>query len=136
MLRLAQDKDIPAIVEGMLALKAQTGWSQYERPGYTRESLTVFLYDRLLDSNSVLYVSGDDTISAFCGGSLNRFYLPPHMLNVFEWGWFGDKRGCVECWNAVKRWGKRHGAELAGRVAAKPGTRPDTIEEHVIWKVI
>lgn len=136
MIRLATHKDIPQIVEGMLALKAQTGWANYGRAGYTRESLRVFLTERLNSSNDVLYVWDDDSITAFCGGSMSNFLLPPHMPIVLEWGWFGLRRDAAECWSMVKRWGKRRGAELAYRVLARPGSSSTRIREEVTWEVL
>ena len=137
MIRLAREDDTPAIIQGMLALKPLTGWALYDRPGYDESSLTYFLYKRMADPRSVLYVWDVGTsISAFCGGSLDRFYLPPHMPLVFEWGWWGPPREAVQCYQAVARWGKRHGAELIGHVKARPGMQANAIHEHIVWKVI
>lgn len=136
MLRLARDTDIPAIVEGMLVLQAKTGWSTYERTGYTREALGAFLSGHLESSNSVLYVWESDTLTAFCGGTLSNFMLPPHMPIVLEFGWFGVDRDAAAVWNAVKHWGKRRGAELAYRVLARPGSSKTRIREEVTWEVL
>ena len=138
MVRLAQLSDLPFITHGLLNLKQQTAWSRYKQSGYNNDTLSQFIKDRLVDSQSVCYVSccGDGQLCAFCGGSLNRFYLPPHMPLVFEWGWFGPSKQATECWHAVVQWGRKHGAELAGRVRAHPGSRPGKIVEQYVWKVL
>lgn len=136
MIRLARVEDIDVIATGLLELKAKTGWAFYGRDGYTRESLRVFLASRLNDSDSVLYVWEADTVTAFCGGQMSRFLLPPHMPIVLEFGWFGCERDAIECWVAVKEWGKRRGAELAYRVLARPGSSKTRIREEVTWEVL
>ena len=137
MIRHATHADIPALTQGMMALKDHTGWSAYHQPGYNHDTLTAFLTARLLHPQSVLFVWDPGTgVSAFCGGSLQWFTLPPYMPSVLEWGWFGPARPAAKCWNALCEWGRDHGAELAGRVSAVPGTHPKRIRESLTWKVL
>lgn len=138
MIQLAQESDIPLLVQGMLQLKQSTGWSQYYQPGYNATTLSQFITDRLYDSRSVLYVSYDtsNVLRAFCGASLNQFYLPPYMPLLFEWGWFGQPRAATQCWQYAVRWGKKRGAQLVGRVRARNSQQPRKIVEEYVWKVI
>lgn len=138
MIRLAQASDVPSVTEQMIQLQSRTAWAQFKEWGYNHASLSRFIHEKLSDPNAVLYVwdDGDDRVAAFCGGALNLFYLPPHMPLVFEWGWFGPPRQAAACWRAVKSWGKRRGARLAGRVRTQPGTSAHVADEHMIWKVL
>ena len=138
MMRLATERDIPYILEGMLQLKQQTGWAAYVQPGYNATSLTTYLYDRLYDPQSVCVVWQplNGIPSAFCGGSLSTFHLPPHMPLVFEWGWFGRPRHAAQCWHHVKQWGKKHGATLAFYSRSTPGRRANRVQEHQTWSVL
>ena len=137
MLRHATPEDIPWLAHQMLLLKTLTGWATYPQPGYNYESLTRFLTLRLVASDSVCWVwcpAGVPT--AFCGGDLQTFVLPPYMPCVLEWGWGGERRGAVRCWHALVAWGRDHGAQLAGRVQPSCGYAPNRIEEYIKWKVI
>jgi hypothetical protein len=138
MIQLATEQHIPYIVEGMLALKQQTGWAAYDQPGYNRDTLTAYTTARLYDPQSVCYLwcDGDGTPVAFCGASLSTFHLPPHMPLVFEWGWFGRPRAAAQCWQACMKWGKKHGATLAFYSRSTPGQRKDRVIEHQTWRVL
>ncbi len=137
VIRLATTQDLPWLVQSMLALKAQTGWSLYLQPGYNEESLARFLTQRLQDPLSLCVVwDPGDGPTAFCGGSLQSFVLPPYMPCVLEWGWGGPPKAAVKCWHAIVEWGLTHGAQLSGRVASQPGTSPQEIRETIIWKVL
>ncbi len=137
MLRLATLDDIPWLVHAMLELKAQTGWALYLQPAYNYDTLTHFLTNRLYDPLSLCMVwDPGDGPTAFCGGSLQSFVLPPHMPCVLEWGWYGPHKAAVKCWHAIVDWGVHHGAKLSGRVASQPGTSSQEIRETVIWKVL
>lgn len=121
----------------MLELRHKTDWVKFNREGYDNESLQQFISAKLADPGSVCYVwdTGDHGVRAFCGASLTRFHLPPHMLLVYEWGWAGESRYTVKCWQGVKAWAKKRGAELAQRAshAVTPGRH---IVEHVTWEVL
>lgn len=137
MIRLATTDDIEYIVGGMLSLKQNTGWAAYIQPGYNEDTLRQFIKRELLNPESVLYMSEMGVHkSAFCGASLQSFYLPPHMPCVLEWGWFGDREGCVRTWQACVEWGKRRGAQLCGRVRPQIGRKHNEILEQIVWRVI
>ena len=136
MIRLAQPKDVDAIVEGMLALKEQTGWKYYDQPRYNHDTLTEFIRRRLLDGNSVLMVWDEDNVAGFIGASLHRVTLPPYMPMLYEWGWFGIPKVCARLLHAACQWGKRRGAELVGYARPTPGSRPGVIREQFVWKVL
>jgi hypothetical protein len=137
MIRLAQHTDIPYLVDAMLALKARTGWAEIVVHGYNRSTLTPFVSDKLLDPSSVVYVSDDEQgVVAFCGATLGSFQFPPYPLCLYEWGWGGEKREAVRCWQAVKEWGKKHDAEVVYRVLAKPGKHQKRSYELTTWEVL
>ena len=136
MIRLAQPKDVDAIVEGMLALKERTGWRYYERDGYNHDTLGQFITARLLDGNSVCLVWDEDAVVGFIGASLYHATLPPHMWVLREWGWWGSPKVCAHLYRAAGRWGKRQGAELLGYTLASPGSRAGLIREQFVWKVL
>ena len=137
MLRLANHTDVEGIVDGLLSLKARTGWSRYHQPGYNQQSLREFVTRQLNSSVSVCYVwDAGGVVKAFCGGELRRFNLPPYMPCVLEWGWYGSQREAVRCWQKVRRWGLLRGAELAGRVHPRPATRSNRVIEQVVWEIL
>lgn len=136
IIRLATPSDVPVITSGLLELKQQTAWAQCPHEGYTHAALVEFLDEQLRNDDAIMYVYDTGTVSAFCGGALARFYLPPHTLFVHEWGWFGDKRGCAACWQAVKQWGKKCGAYAARRVLARPGHSRTRYREETTWEVL
>lgn len=138
MIRLATEQDLPWLTQSMLDLKSHTGWSLYVQPGYNNDTLTRFLTTRLYDPLSVCMVWDDPEQgpTAFCGGSIQRFVLPPYMPCVLEWGWGGSPKPAVKCWHAVVQWGLDHGAQLSGRVISSPGTSSQEIRETIIWKVL
>lgn len=138
MLRLAQPRDVPTIAQGLLALRQQTGWKFYNHDGYTCDSLSAFVHDQLANPLTVCYVWEDDThrVSAFCGATLSRYMLPPHMPMVLEWGWFGQGRAAANCWMACKRWAKKRGAEIAYRALTAPVGNKKRIRESVTWEVL
>jgi hypothetical protein len=135
MFRLATLDDTPALVDAMYKLKDQSQWAAVEEHAPTAQ-LTDWIRERLSSPRSVCYVwdDGRDDISAFCGASLSQFYLPPHMPTVFEWGWYGSPKRAVQCWRACCAWGKKHGAEWAGRVSGKVGTDPRRVIEAITWE--
>lgn len=137
MLRLARHTDVPVLVQMMLKLRHTTAWSMYTREGYNHDSLTEFVTARLLDIQSVCYVwDADEGVTGFCGGSLSRFYLPPHMPIMHEWGWYGEPKVAVQCWKMVQQWAKQHGAELSYRVSGKPGNSVTKFVEQGTWEVL
>lgn len=138
MLRLLRHTDIDTVVRMMLALRHTTAWSKYTREGYTYEALQQFISDRAFDPRSVCYVwdTGHGGVSAFCGGTLTPFNLPPHMPVVYEWGWYGSPREAVTCWKQVCAWAKLRGAELGYRVSGRPGSTMNKFCELGTWEVL
>jgi hypothetical protein len=133
MLRQATSTDIPLLTAGMLALKDHTQW-RIIKGAYNSETLTQFLQQQLESATSVCYLWDDPLDGAFCGVSLGRMHLPPHLPYVFEWGWMGKPRTAAQCWRACTKWGKRHGAMLGCRTIAGIDNRHVT--ELVTWEVL
>jgi len=127
---------VAEIAQGLHDLVQQTGWKQYPH-GVTVAQVQAFVQEKLLDPQCVMYVyEVDSKVVAFCGAALGRMFVPPHHRSVYEWGWYGPKREAVTVWQRVVEWGRKKGATIAGYVSAKPGTRTNVVEEHIIWKVL
>ena len=136
MVRLAYHQDIPQVTQLLYNLKAQTAWALVEGE-WNNAHIQQFLHEQLRDPRSVLYVWDAGTnLTAFCGCSTSRFYLPPHMPTMFEWGWAGPKRAATACWVACRAWAKKRGIHFACRVTGRPGSHARRIHEYVTWEVL
>jgi hypothetical protein len=130
-IRHATLADIPACARAIATLKDRLAWRVMPQP-FTAEALADWLYLHLEDRHRCLFlVEQQGAILAGCGGVLGKQELPPHLVFVWEWAWWGRPRQAVKAWHQVKAWGRDHGAVLSR--ASRYSTHPP-IRETVHWR--
>lgn len=141
-IRRAIDSDLPAIVNGMWAIYSKSGWAAIRHPDYslTPNDLWSYIVTMYASPFSVIFVSDlQNSITAFCGGVLDRTQLPPFVPMVYEWGWWQDgkhPRESARCFQAVERWGKSKGAVISGYCLGKAGGTATTAYENRVFRLI
>lgn len=137
MIRQATIDDVPVIVQDLYDYVDTSEWKLLYMPNLTRPKLTRFVEHELLNPRSLLLVWEEEgKVTAFCGVHLGQFYAPPFVPTVCEWGWYGEPRNAVKLWITCCKWGKEHGAKLAGRAVIEPDSTDRRVHEHIIWKVL
>lgn len=136
MLRRATYKDIPYLAQRWYEEKVNTCFNQLAVE-WTVAGCATFLSEALDNPQHIVIVHVHDTITAACGAILQKNLLPPHPLVIGEWMWWGNNnRDCVKVLQAVKSWGKQHGAVLAQYTLNQPGQSPTKFSETYRWEVL
>lgn len=137
MVRLATYTDIPSLAQRWYEEKAKTCFAQLDIE-WTVEGCAGYLMEALQDYRQVIFVTGNQgQIIAACGVILQQDLLPPHPLVVGEWMWWGStKRTSVQVLQAMKQWGKEHGALLARYTLNQPSQSPTKFSETYRWEVL
>lgn len=117
LVRSATLDDIPFIASKLLRIR-QRSWFAGQIGAWNHDLLERWLYQHVTHPEYCMYMGVEDgTVVAGCGGVLFRTTLPPHVLVVEEWVWWGESRASlVSTFRAMEKWGERHRAKGSVRV--------------------
>ena len=124
-------EDIACMLKETVALRQQS-WFQHIPYAFTVEDLAKWYVSKsLTDTAFCLYVvETKGKVVGGCGGVLSTQTLPPHLLFVSEWTWWGTKKAAALAWREVEAWGKARGAVLSCRTTQSPK------QEVLTWRAL
>lgn len=111
--RAATARDIPQLAKIFYELKSKTAFASLPFE-WSVEACAAHLMRVLYDTS--VYIAVEETdgeITACCGVTLYRDFLPPHPLEVGEWLWWGKtKKAAARILSHAGQWGKARGAVI------------------------
>ncbi len=143
IIRPARVEDLPACVQMILQLRAQTYWAHIEGEAQP-ERMGIYLAHRLLTNPNVYLVVAeeDGLLIGCCGGEIVSHWLAPQVPLLTEWAWWVEashRQGTVgaRLWLTVVAWAKSRGVRYgsrskvvsAERHGASLGTESSTTKE-------
>lgn len=136
MIREAVLKDYEFIARKTEELRQGTFWDTIPYD-FTADDIAKFMLNKVTQYGWVIFVDDDESeclenIRGFIGGNLELQQLPPYLLYVKEWTWWGeDNKSKTKLFVELESWAKRRGAVLSCYTKQNLQGQP---EETLCWR--
>lgn len=142
MIRLATEADLPACVDSIVAMRADTIWEHIDFEPDRVHILKTLMADLSTPLHRLVVAEIDGQIIGICGGALTTAKFIPDVLVVQEWAWWvtPEYRHVTpsigwRMWMDLTAWAREQGAiaGIYGKARKLHDLRVSTPFETMIW---